>query len=174
MSDAAARARADTETGTDAPGLRVPFSAPGPAPFRRARRPLAAAVAAKLALDLLFVCALAFYSQAASSGAGFEGALEYVDGRSARGWVRNLDDDDRFSDAVEVQLFVDGRFAAAGYSESPYAGGPVPTDRLAFDLSLGRLAPGEHEARAYAVRLGRGGARRTLLQIGAPLRFETK
>ena len=187
MSDAAPRAQTDTETDATGHGLRVPFSAPDSSPAHGssdaraksqvprapvARRVLVAAVAVKLTLDLLFVCALAVYTQAVSFRADFDGALEYADGRAARGWVRDVGGSS--SDSVELQLYVDGRFAAAGRSDSPHAPGNKPGGRLGFELSFGPLAPGEHEARVYAVRAGRFGARRTLRQLGAPLRFVLK
>lgn len=178
MSDAAPREQTDTETEPDGHGLRVPFSAraepgaPPPAPAksgaRPARRALAAAVAAKLALDLVFVCALAVYTQAVSVRADFEGSLEYADGLGARGWVS---DNARPGEAVEVHLYVDGRLAAVGVAERPRAEAPGPGVRRGFELSYGRLPPGEHEARAYAVRVSRRGARRTLRQVGGPRRF---
>jgi hypothetical protein len=193
MSDAAPREQTDTETDAGGHGLRVPFSADGSslvpdsslindsspahakAPARRApvaRRTLVAAITVKLALDLLFVCALAVYTQAVSLRADFDGALEYADGRAARGWVR--DSGGSTSDSVELQLYVDGRFAAAGRSGSRHAPGAAPDGRLGFELSFGPLPPGEHEARVYAVSTSRGGTRRTLRQLGAPLRFVSK
>jgi hypothetical protein len=177
MSDAAPREQTDTETEPEGHGLRVPFSANSKPVSARAkfpaRRTLAAAIAAKLTLDLLFVCALAVYTQAISFGSNFEGALEYADGRTARGWVRHLDEDN-LSDAFELQLYIDGRFAAAGYSASPSQPGSAHGGRLGFELSFGQLPQGEHEARVYAVSARRGVARLTLRQIGGPLRFVLK
>lgn len=170
MSDAAAREQIDTETGATAPGLRVPFSARAHA--RAASRRLATAVAAKLALDLLFVCALAVYAHAFDFRAAYVGSLEHADARGARGWVV---DGEHPGAAVEVQLYVDGRFAGAGMADLPRqdfsAGGSAPDGRRGFDFRLEPLPRGEHEARVYAVRASRGGARRTLQQVGAPLRF---
>jgi hypothetical protein len=175
MSDAAPRDQTDTETVPFRLGLRVPFSAPTKSLFvgakSRARRTLVAAVAVKLTLDLLFVCALALYTQAVSFRADFDGALEYADGRAARGWVA---DNARPGAAVEVQLYVDGRFAAAGVADRPTDETHASGGRRGFDLSFAQLPPGEHEARVYAVRAGRGGARITLRQVGGPLRFVLK
>jgi hypothetical protein len=172
MSDDAPREQTNTETDAEGHGLRVPFSAPAKSRMTPARRALAAAVAAKLTLDLLFVCALAVYSQAVSFRADFVGALEYADGRVARGWVS---DNARPGSAVELQLYVDGHFAAAGVADIPSAEGSATNDgRRGFEFGLVQLPPGEHEARVYAVRTSRGGARRTLRQIGDPLRFVLK
>ncbi len=181
MSDAAPRAQTDTETDAGGHGLRVPFSAPtksGAALLRptkplapRARKTLAAAVAIKLTLDLVFVCALAVYTQAVSPRADFKGALEYADARAARGWVYDVARPDA---AVEVQLYVDGRFAAAGVAGRPADKDSARGGARAFDLSFAQLPPGEHEARVYAVSASRGVARLTLRQLGAPLRFVLK
>lgn len=189
MSDAAAREQHDTETDAAGHGLRVPFSgdenprgsrgggarAPVYETAREppARRRLARLVAAKLALDLLFVGAFALYTHAVTSRHGFEGVLEQVDGLGARGWVV---DHERPGEPVEVQLFLNGEFAAAAS-----AGGPATADspgatpagaRRAFVFELQRS--GEYEARVYAVREGRGGERRTLHQIGEPRHFWRK
>jgi hypothetical protein len=188
MSDAAPREQTDTETDATGHGLRVPFSAPdsspvfapdsSPAPAKSparrapiARRTLVAAVAVKLTLDLLFVCALAVYTQAVSFRADFDGALEYADGRVARGWVA---DKARPGAAAEIQLYVDGRFTAAGVADRKVDEADTAVGRRGFELSFAQLPPGEHEARVYAVRASRGGARLTLRQIGGPLRFVLK
>lgn len=174
MSDRPARVQTNTETGDAKPGLRVPFSAEAHAAPKTAptRGRLKAAVAAKLVLDLLFVCSLAAYAQAVASRADYEGALEQVEAGVARGWVAVGSRQDA---GPEVQLYVDGRLAASALAELPRAearpGGPASEDRRGFELKLEPLPPGEHEARVYAVSASRGGSRRTLRQVGNPLRF---
>lgn len=170
MSDAAAREQTDTEAGTFEPGLRVPFSTDDKAAARRAR--LARLVAAKLALDLLFVCGLAAYTHAVTYRRGFAGELEQADGLGARGWVVDIEQP---GSAVEVQLFLDGRFAAAALADEPVAdaqGDSFNDGRRAFVFRFEQPRYGEHEARVYAVRVRGGGARRTLQQVGGPRRFE--
>jgi hypothetical protein len=186
MKDAAPREQNDTETDAEGHGLRVPFSedesARGPVeetprasayepPHAPAtRRRLARLIAAKLALDLLFVGAFALYTHAVTFRHSFEGALEHIDGNGARGWVADLE---RPGEAVEVQLFLNGKFAAAAVAGEPLPGdsaGATPAGaRRAFVFEFRRS--GEYEARVYAVRGGRGGARRTLHQIGDPQYF---
>jgi hypothetical protein len=163
MSDAAAREQTDTEAGTFEPGLRVPFSADESHRSTRARGRLAKLVAVKLALDLVFVCALAAYTHAVTYRTGFDGELEHADGLGARGWVRDLE---HTGSPVEVQLFLDGRFAA-----SVPAGDPLNDGRRAFVFRFEQPRYGEHDARVYAVREGRGGTRRTLQQLGRPSGF---
>ena len=163
MSDAAPREQANTEAGTVEPGLRVPFSVDESARAVRSRGRLAKLVAVKLALDLLFVCALAVYTHAVTFGRGFDGRIEHADSLEVSGWVVDLE---RPGAPVEVQLFVDGRFDA-----STIAGEPAPDDadgRRAFVFRFEQPRDGVYEARVYAVREVRGGARRTLQQVGAP------
>jgi hypothetical protein len=166
MSDAHAREPTDAEAETDAPGLRVPFPA---------RRRLALAVGVKLTLDLLFVCALALYAYADTFRNTFDGALERADARGVSGWAV---DESRPSAAVEVQLFVDGRFVAAGLADRPRP--DVDSGRVSKDAGRGfafEFDPpleGAHEARVYAVRAGRGGTRLTLQLIGAPRAFDAR
>ena len=174
MSDAAAREQTDTEAGLNSPGLRVPLSADELSRTTRVRRRLAKLVAAKLALDLLFVCGLAAYTHAVTYRTGFDGELEHADGLKVSGWVVDLE---RPGAPVELQLFLNGRFAAATVSSGPTAGAteqPAENGRRAFVFPFEQPRYGEHEARVYAVRAGRDGARRTLQQIGDPRHFNWK
>jgi hypothetical protein len=76
---------------------------------------------------------------------------------------------------VEVQLFIDGMFVAnqraslsrpdvlaAGWSSDPWHG---------YEFEVRSLAPGEHEARVYALHSSRDGTRRTLQLLGDPISF---
>jgi hypothetical protein len=164
MSDDAAREQTDTETGAAAvPGLRVPFSANTHAPFTL--RSLAFAVAVKLTLDLIFVGALAVYAHAVAFDSSYDGALERADARGISGWVSNSA---RPGAPFEVQLYVDGHFAGAFVADTAAQG---PGERLGFDFKTEPLPRGEHEARVYVVHTSRADTRRTLQQIGKPLRF---
>lgn len=170
MTDAATRVQTDTEAGTDVPGLRVPFAASGEPPAIRVRGRLVKLIAAKLALDLLFVCGLALYTHGVTFERGFDGALEHVDGHGARGWAADLE---RPGEPVEVQLFLNGAFVASAMASEPRPDDASNVSRVnvrrSFVFEFQRS--GEYEARVYAVRSGRGGARRTLQQIGEPKHF---
>ena len=165
MTDAAGE-QTNTEAGTVESGLRVPFSADEVRGAGRVRRRLVKLVAAKLAIDLLFVCGLAVYTHAVTYRTGFDGELEHADGWEVGGWVVDLE---RPGAPVELQLFLDGHFAAATVSgEPPTAVTEEPAEhgRRVFVFRFNQQRYGEQEARVYAVRVGRGGARRTLQQIG--------
>lgn len=192
MSDAAALEREDTETLGTEPGLRVPFNAGVEtravedsraddtsasealrARVRRAR--LTRLLLAKLTIDLLFVAALAVYTQAVAFHPFFSGSLDYADSKSVRGWVVDRSEP---ASAVEVQLYVDGNFAAAAFADAPRpdvsAKGYADDEHHGFVFNLSNMKAGEHEARVYAVHASRNGTRRTLQQIGGALRFTVK
>ena len=176
MSDAAAPGQTDTETVGREAGLRVPFPAPPSAAHApAARRRLATLLLAKLTLDLLFVAALAVYAQTVAFHPFFSGSLDGADSSGVRGWVV---DRARAGEAVEVQLYVDGRFVADTFADQPRpdvsAKGYAPDARHGFVFAPGPLTPGEHVARVYAVRASRGDSRRTLQQIGSAYHFTVK
>lgn len=169
MSDAAAREQTNTEAGAVEPGLRVPFAAYGEQPAARARGRLLKLITAKLALDLLFVCGLAAYTYAVTYRTGFAGELEHADGLSVSGWVADLE---RPGAPVELQLFLNGHFAAVTLASEPLPGNSHTPAQRAFVFRFEQPRYGEYEARVYAVREGRGGARRTLQQVGEPRHFQ--
>ncbi|HZT58305.1 MAG TPA: hypothetical protein VFA21_06700 [Pyrinomonadaceae bacterium] len=175
MSDAAVEEQTDTEADGDEPGLRVPFPSTSTelAPAKRSR--LTTLVVAKLTLDLLFVCTLAVYSYAVAFHPFFSGSLDTADGRSVRGWVV---DRARPESAVEVQLYVDGRFVADGFADQPRpdvsARGYASDERHGFVFNFDPPLVGEHVARVYAVYASRADSRRTLQQIGSAFRFNAK
>jgi hypothetical protein len=175
MSGDAARARTDTEAGTDVSGLRVPFAAGGEPYAVRVRGRLVKLIAAKLALDLLFVCGLALYTHAVTFARGFDGELERASGLEVSGWVVDLEQPGA---AVEVQLFLNGHFAAAAVATGSVAVGTPSNSpdrgRRTFVFQFERPRYGQFEARVYAVREGRGGTRRTLQQIGVARGFQSK
>jgi hypothetical protein len=175
MSDAAAREQTNTEAGASEPGLRVPFSADESRRASRLRGRLVKLIAAKLTLDLLFVCGLAVYTHAVTYRSGFDGELVHADVHGISGWVLDLEQQ---GTPVEVQLFLNGRFAAATFATEPVSDDAqvdsARRGRRAFVFQFAQPPEGVYEARVYAVRVGRGGARRTLLQIGVPLSFNLK
>ena len=165
MSDAATLEHKDTEPRSTEPGLRVPFNATGEAsdePRARARRArLMKLLLAKLTLDVLFVAALAVYTHADAFRPFYSGSLDYADSRSVRGWVVDRSEP---SAAVEVQLYVDGRFIADALADEPRPDvsekGFAQDEHHGFVFRVEATQPGEHEARVYAVHASHGGARR--------------
>ncbi len=160
MKDAAAREHTDTETDAAAHGLRVPFSGDGSGRAsqhvsreerrgaRAARGRIAKLVVAKLALDLIFVGGFALYTRAVTFGRDFVGALEHADGRGARGWVADLE---RPGEDVEIQLFLNGRFAASTLARAPVGEAPQGASytvvRRSFVFEFEPPRRGDYEAR---------------------------
>lgn len=127
---------------------------------------------AKSVIEALFVAfvAVVFYYTAFSPH--FRGWSDVADARQVAGWAVNEIAPDA---PVEVQVYIDGRFVADELATRPrpdvLAAGRSTTELCGFQLDTPPLAAGEHEARVYAVHASEGGARRTLQQIGLPLRF---
>ena len=78
---------------------------------------------------------------------------------------------------VEVELYVDGRFVAHGSATLPrpdvVAAGRATDPDCGYRFPLPTLAEGSHEARVYALHAPGPADRRTLKQLGDPLRFDT-
>ena len=77
---------------------------------------------------------------------------------------------------VEVELYVDGRFVAHGVAALPrpdvLAAGRATDPDCGYRFPLPLLAEGPHEARVYALHAPGPADRRTLKQLGDPLRFD--
>jgi hypothetical protein len=137
-----------------------------------ARTRLVRALLLKGTLDVLFVMALAVTTHYVAFRPSYRGAFDRADVRMAAGWVVDRMTPER---QVEVQLYVDGAFVAGGVADLPRpdvtAAGRAPHERVGFVFRFDPpLQPGS-EARVYAVTTSAGGARRTLRQIGNPLRL---
>lgn len=96
-----------------------------------------------------------------------------IDSRRISGWA--VSDADPWR-RVEVQLFIDGKLvgtqasqlsrpdvAAAGWARDEWHG---------YSFAVGELAPGNHEARVYALHGSSAGTRYTLQLLGDSIRFE--
>lgn len=127
---------------------------------------------AKSIIEALFVAmvAVGFYYTAFSPH--FRGWSDVADARQVNGWAVN---EAAPGVAVEVQVYIDGRFVADQLANRSrpdvLAAGRTTTELCGFQLDTPPLGVGEHEARVYAVQASEGGARRTLQQVGLPLRF---
>ena len=119
--------------------------------------------------------AYAVWTEYATFPPYFRGFGEVTRRGEVAGWAVDASDP---SARVEVQLYVDGRFVAHAAATLPrpdvVAAGRAADESCGYSFALPALAPGEHEARVYA--LNAAGARRgprALKQLGNPLRFTT-
>lgn len=131
---------------------------------------------AALTALMLVVGAVAVVLYTALYPPHFRGWGEVVaDRRTVAGWVVNARD---MRARVEVQLYVDGQFAGAGLADRPrpdvVRAGRADEERCGYDFKIPPLAPGEHEARVYALHAVAGRSPRTLLLTGTPLRFRVE
>ena len=126
----------------------------------------------KSVIEVLFVCALAIGFYLTAFTPNIRGWLDAADARHVEGWAVNLTEP---QSRVEVQLYVDGKFAGDRAADSPRidvkASGRAEDELHGFIFDTPQLPAGEHEARVYAVHASGGGQRRTLQLIGKPLRF---
>ena len=129
---------------------------------------------AALACLTLAVGAYAVWSEYARFPPHFRGFGEVTRRGEVAGWAVNSARPDA---RVEVQLYLDGRFAAAGSATLPrpdvVAAGRAADENCGYRFALPPLPAGEHEASVYAVHANASGELRTLRELGHPLRFKT-
>jgi hypothetical protein len=122
---------------------------------------------------LIGTVAVAFFF--ATTNPYFRGVLDNADKSLVTGWA--VDQSRPFA-RVEVQLFVDDHFAAAGLADQlrpdVHEAKRAEDDWHGFVFETPRLPVGNHEARVYAVHSNGAGARKTLQLIGKPFRFRTE
>ena len=102
----------------------------------------------------------------------FHGWGEVVaESKSISGWV--ADDADPYR-RVEVQVFVDGKFAGTQVAQlsrpDVVAAGWAKDEWHGYSFVVSGLSEGMHEAKVYA--LHQNGERYTLQMLGDPIRFE--
>ncbi|HEX8473440.1 MAG TPA: hypothetical protein VF666_05375 [Pyrinomonadaceae bacterium] len=136
------------------------------------RRRLTHLLVAKSMLEVLFVAGLAVGLHYVFFNPYFRGWTE-MNGRQVSGWAIREDEPYR---RVEVQLYIDDHFAgsqiATGARPDVVRAGRARDEWNGFNFDIPTtLARGEHEARVYVVHESGGGVRRTLQQLGHPLRF---
>lgn len=136
------------------------------------RERLTSYLIAKSIVEILFVGALAIGFYLTAFTPYFRGALDMADARNVAGWVINHAQPQA---RVEVQLYIDGKFAGNRFADAVRpdvkAAGRALDEQHGFIFETPALASGQHEARVYAVHESGGGERRTLQLIGKPLWF---
>ena len=104
----------------------------------------------------------------------FRGFGEVTRKGEVAGWAV---DASRPGTRIEVELYVDGRFVAHDVALLPrpdvVTAGRASDPDCGYRFPLPTLAAGPHEARVYALHALGPADRRTLKQLGDPLRFDT-
>jgi hypothetical protein len=138
----------------------------------KARKRLTNYLIIKSLTEILFVGVLAIGFYLTAFAPYFRGTLDTADARNIAGWVVNRVEPQA---RVEVQLYLDGRFAGDRLADvvrpDVKAAGRAEDEGHGFVFDTPPLSAGEHEARVYAVHESGQGQRRTLQLIGKPLAF---
>ncbi len=129
----------------------------------------------KTFLEIIFVCAVASLAAYSNFNPQLRGAIDVADQTRVAGWVYDPRSPD---EAVEVQLFIDGRFAAsqragdrrvdlvtAGVAANPEHG-------FSFAIEPLHLAPGRYTVQVYAVRPSVAQSKMLLPLVEKPLHFQ--
>jgi hypothetical protein len=188
----AAQARAETSAGTDEDAASLERDAPRLVvstderrveslrmsesqevrPGAHARSRLAQLLIGKSIIEALFVSALAVAFIYHAFNPFFRGSVDSAENGEIAGWVVDVSQP---AAHVEVQLYIDGRFAGRGQADQSrpdvLAAGRAADESHGFKLPLPPLPPGAHEARVYAVHKSAGGQRITLQQVDKVTHF---
>ena len=128
----------------------------------------------KSIVEALLVGAVSVAFYLVVTNPSLRGSLDRADERAISGWAV---DGSASASRVPLQLFLDGQFAASGraaqFRPDVRVAGYAGDDWHGFEFKTPALAPGEHEARVYALH-GTSGERQTLQLIGKPIRFRIK
>lgn len=146
----------------------------GERPHRALAR-LARYLVAKSIIEASLVGALAFAFYLTAFNPFFRGSVDEANAQRVSGWVVNEREPGL---RVEVQLYIDGRFAASRVADlsrpDVVAAGRALDEWHGFSFDTPPLDRGEHEARVYVSHESGSGARRVLRLIGKPLRFSVE
>ena len=119
---------------------------------------------------LVTVLGIAFYLVVTNPN--LRGWLDQADSQTVAGWVV---DERAAGSRVEVQLFIDDKFIehriAAEFRPDVHQANRATDDWHGFVFKTPPLAPGQHEARVFAVHRSGAGDRLTLQVVGKPIRF---
>jgi hypothetical protein len=127
----------------------------------------------KSILEALFVGALAVVFAYSVARPSYTGSLDAANANEVAGWAFDVRAP---AGHVEVQVYIDGHFAAHGLADrrraDVVAAGHARDEAHGFVVRLPPLPPGTHEARVYAAHMSFGGRLVTLRQIDKTLSFD--
>jgi len=135
------------------------------------------AVIAKSFIEILFVCAIATFAAFSNFSPLLRGAIDEAGQTGISGWVH-----DPLSplEAIEVQLFIDGKFVASKpadekrYDLVEARATTQPNHGFTFKLDLLNLTEGTHVAQVYALREGSAGNKVLIPILKNPQTFQVK
>lgn len=126
----------------------------------------------KSVIEAIVVIAVAVAFYLTTTNPNLRGSLDHADPQTISGWAV---DGGHAGRRVEVQLFIDNRFVeqrmASDFRPDVHEARNADDVWHGFVFHTPALAPGEHEARVYALNRSAATTRRALQIIGQPLRF---
>lgn len=133
------------------------------------------AIIAKSFVEVALVCVVASLAAFTTFSPQLRGAIDVADQSQISGWVN----DPRLPDtALEVQLFIDGKFIASRLADDRRedlvsAGATTrPNHGFSFALEPFKLPAGEHSAQVFAVRDAAGASKILLPVTAEPKNFQ--
>ncbi len=132
------------------------------------------AILAKSVIEILLVCAVVTMAAFSNFSPLLRGAIDLADQNRVAGWVH---DPLSPEEAIEVQLFIDGRFVASTIADQRRddlvraKATTKPDHGFAFEIGGLKLDHGLHSAQVYAVRSAAGSSKALLPISKNPLAF---
>ncbi|HKP36109.1 MAG TPA: hypothetical protein VJT71_04570 [Pyrinomonadaceae bacterium] len=132
-------------------------------------------IIAKSVAEALLVTVVGIALYLVVTNTDLRGWLDQADAATISGWVV---DERSAGSRVEVQLFIDDKFVedrlASEFRPDVHQAQRANDNWHGFIFKTPPLAPGQHEARVFAVHRGGSGDRRTLQMIGKPIQFRVE
>lgn len=132
---------------------------------------LLGSVIVKTILELILICVVVSLAAFSHFNPQLRGAIDAADQTRVAGWAY---DPQTLDEGIEVQLFIDGQFAAARRADERREdlvrarAAENPAHGFSFAIEPLHLAPGRHTAQVYAVRRATGNNKMLLPLVKDP------
>ena len=129
----------------------------------------------KTILEFTLICIAVSFAAFSNFNPQLRGAVDVADQTRVAGWAY---DPQTPEEGIEVQLFIDGQFAAARRADERREdlvqahAAENPAHGFSFAVAPLHLASGQHAAQVYAVRQGTGRHKMLLPLAKYPLTFQ--
>ncbi len=152
----------------------IPITETNPPAEPRVATRLLHSVIVKTILELILICVVVSFAAFSNFNPQLRGAIDAADQTRVAGWAYDPQTPGEF---IEVQLFIDGQFAAARRADERREdlvrarATENPAHGFSFTVEPLHLAPGRHTAQVYAVRRATGSNKMLLPLVKDPLTF---
>lgn len=135
------------------------------------------AIIAKSFVEVVLICVVASLAAFTTFSPQLRGAIDVADQTRVAGWVN----DPRLPEtALEVQLFIDGKFIASRLADDQREdlvsarATTRPNHGFSFALEMFELSAGEHSVQVFAVRDAAGNSKILLPVTAEPRTFQIR